>query len=339
LGRARLERVGSGSELPDWNPKHFLDTAEMTYAFAIGYDWLYHVWTPEQRTVLRTAMVTEGFEPALIAYRSPGKGVGWWVTSEHNWNQVCHGGIGIGALVLADEEPQRAGEILTNVVRYLPLAMKHFAPDGAWDEGPGYWSYATQYNVAILAALQTALGTDYGLSQIPGFDQTGNFPVYIAGPIGRTFNYADGGDRAGGAAQLFWLASRFNKPGWASYQMNFAERSPNAFDMLWGASWSAPQSGTTTTASVFPLDRYFRDAEVVTMRSAWNDPNATFVGFKAGDNKANHSHLDLAPLCWTRWVIAGHSIWRVIITACPAILAANAGTTIACAPKDRTPLC
>jgi hypothetical protein len=28
------------------------------------------------------------------------------------------------------------------------------------------------------------------------------------------------------------------------------------------------------------------------MRSAWNDPNATFVGFKAGDNKANHSHLD-----------------------------------------------
>jgi hypothetical protein len=46
--------------------------------------------------------------------------------------------------------------------------------------------------------------------------------------------------------------------------MNFAERSPNAFDMLWGASWSAPQSGTTTTASVFPLDRYFRDAEVVT---------------------------------------------------------------------------
>jgi hypothetical protein len=207
LGRARLERVGSGSELPDWNPKHFLDTAEMTYAFC--HRLRLAVPRVDARAAHRIAHRNgnEGFEPALIAYRSPGKGVGWWVTSEHNWNQVCHGGIGIGALVLADEEPQRAGEILTNVVRYLPLAMKHFAPDGAWDEGPGYWSYATQYNVAILAALQTALGTDYGLSQIPGFDQTGNFPVYIAGPIGRTFNYADGGDRAGGAAQLFWLAS------------------------------------------------------------------------------------------------------------------------------------
>jgi hypothetical protein len=29
------------------------------------------------------------------------------------------------------------------------------------------------------------------------------------------------------------------------------------------------------------------------MRSAWNDRDALFVGFKAGDNKANHSNLDL----------------------------------------------
>ena len=28
-------------------------------------------------------------------------------------------------------------------------------------------------------------------------------------------------------------------------------------------------------------------------RSAWNDPKAVYVGFKGGDNKANHSHLDL----------------------------------------------
>ncbi len=26
----------------DWNPSHFLDVAEMTFALAIGYDWLFH---------------------------------------------------------------------------------------------------------------------------------------------------------------------------------------------------------------------------------------------------------------------------------------------------------
>ena len=32
-----------------------------------------------------------------------------------------------------------------------------YGPDGAWAEGPGYWRYATQYNVVFLAALETAL--------------------------------------------------------------------------------------------------------------------------------------------------------------------------------------
>jgi hypothetical protein len=33
--------------------------------------------------------------------------------------------------------------------------------------------------------------------------------------------------------------------------------------------------------------------DVATFRGAWEDDQATFIGFKAGDNKANHSHLDL----------------------------------------------
>ena len=32
--------------MPDWNPSHFLDTAEMTMAMAVGYDWLYAELTP-----------------------------------------------------------------------------------------------------------------------------------------------------------------------------------------------------------------------------------------------------------------------------------------------------
>ena len=29
----------AAAAFPDWNPSHFLDTAEMTHAFAIAYDW------------------------------------------------------------------------------------------------------------------------------------------------------------------------------------------------------------------------------------------------------------------------------------------------------------
>jgi hypothetical protein len=42
------------------------------------------------------------------------------------------------------------------------------------------------------------------------------------------------------------------------------------------------------------LDRYFDGpVEVAVFRSAWDDPNALFVGIKAGYNQVNHGHLDL----------------------------------------------
>ena len=284
LQRAWIE-LEAAAQFKDWNPGHFLDTAEMTHAFAIGYDWLYHAWTEAQRDVLREAIITHGLRPALDSYRGKG-GHGWWVRSHHNWNQVCNGGIAAGALAIADEEPELAGKIIRAGLVSLQRAMKQFAPDGAWSEGPGYWNYATSYNVMHLAALQSALGTDFGLSEHEGFDQTGDFPIYLTGPTGRTFNFADGGDSAVRAPQLFWLGRTFGRPLYSRYQRVHAR--PTALDVLWYDGQAvAPDMGDE------PLDRYFRGPEVVTMRSAWDDPSALLIGFKAGDNKVNHSHLDL----------------------------------------------
>ena len=159
------QELAAAAKFPDWNPRHFLDTAEMTHAFAIGYDWLYDEWTPEQRATLQHAMVEKGLKPALKLYRAHSG----WTQAHHNWNQVCNGGIGMGALALADVEPQLAGEALCAAAESIQLAMAEFAPDGAWKEGPGYWNYATSYNAVFLAGLQSALGTDFGLSRMPAF--------------------------------------------------------------------------------------------------------------------------------------------------------------------------
>jgi hypothetical protein len=34
------QELEAAAAFPDWNPSHFLHTAEMTHAFALGYDWL-----------------------------------------------------------------------------------------------------------------------------------------------------------------------------------------------------------------------------------------------------------------------------------------------------------
>ena len=276
------QELAAAANFPDWNPRHFLDTAEMTHAFAIGYDWLYDVWTPEQRATLQQAMMEKGLKPALKLYRAHSG----WTRARHNWNQVCNGGIGMGALALADVEPQLAAEALHGALESIQLAMAEFAPDGAWKEGPGYWNYATSYNVVFLAGLQTALGTDFGLSQLGAFKDTGLFPIYLTGPLGRTFNYADGGDHSIFAPQMFWLAREFKQPVLAWDERRTT--SPSALDLLW-----FDPAGDSPKTAALPLDKYFRGAEVAVLRSEWDNPKALFVGFKAGDNKANHSHLDL----------------------------------------------
>lgn len=273
------------TQFRDWNPSHFLDTAEMTLAVSIGYDWLYEKWTPGQRQQLRESIVAMGLNPGLSVYRKRSG----WSKSRHNWNQVCNGGMTVGALAISDAEPDVAAEVLHSALTSLPLAMQEFRPDGGWGEGPGYWRYATEYNVYLLAALRTALGTDFGFGDMSGFAVTGDFPIHFCGPTGLTFNYADARDHWSGAPQLFWLATAFDQPAYARAQLPYAGDAPDPLDLLWGAAWLKSAEAPHEQ----PLDRLFTGVQVVTMRTAWNDPSATFVAVKGGDNRVNHGHLDL----------------------------------------------
>lgn len=287
-----LETVAA---FPDFNPRHFLDTAEMTHALAIAYDWLYDDWTEQQRRVLREAIVTHGLKPGLAVYQ---KRSGWH-RAVHNWNQVCNGGMTVGALAVAEEEPALAGQILHHAIGSVRLAMATYAPDGAWPEGPGYWAYATSYNVLMLAALESALGTDFGLANMPGFSQTGLFPIYMTGPTGRAFNFEDSGDRIGRADCMLWLARRFGRPEFAWYAF---QARPSAAGMIWSS-----QKAKDPVVAGLPLDKYWRGVEVATLRSTWNDPEAVFVGIQAGSNRVNHNHLDCGS--WVldalgqRWIV------------------------------------
>ena len=280
--RAKRE-LFAAADFPHWNPSHFLDTAEMSHAFAIGYDWLYDYWTPEERTRIRDALVEKGLKPSVKIY----EGEGWWAKSVHNWNQVCNGGETIGALAVADEEPQLAGFIVANALRSIPKAMASYAPDGGWAEGPGYWNYATRYNVYFLAALESALGTDFGLSKMSGFDKAGLFHICCQGPFDLSFSFADAHAGGGHASEMFWLARKFDQPlyAWSERQ---CVREPDPWDLLW-----FDPRGKGPIAGGQPLDAHFRGVDVAFLRSAWEDPKAIFIGFKGGDNKANHSHLDL----------------------------------------------
>jgi hypothetical protein len=270
---------------PDWNPSHFLDTAEMSAALGIGYDWLFDVLAADERKAIRAAILEKGLAPGLECYRGKAK-FGWWTKSAFNWSQVCNGGLAVGALAIADEEPQVAAEVLASGLKAVAGAMRHFDIDGGWDEGPGYWGYTLHYTSYYLAALQSALGTMGDLEKTPGLAEAGMFRLYFCGPTNHTFNFADAGDGVGSSPAMFWLARTFKRPVYAWHERQNLR--PSAFDLVWFS-----EEGQGPRETDLALAKRFRGVDVVFFRSAWEDPKALWVGFKGGDNKANHSHLDL----------------------------------------------
>jgi hypothetical protein len=282
--RAVLE-MKTVSAFPDWNPSHFLDTAEMTTAVAIGYDWLFDELAPADRETFKNAIVTLGLKPGLKVYESK-KG---WPKSPANWNQVCNGGMTVGALAIADLEPDLARTIVAAGRASIPTAMASFAPDGGWAEGPGYWGYATMYNVFYLNAIECALGTDFGLKAMPGVSVTHRFRMDFVGPTNQTFNFADAHTGPGSTPQMIWFGRAFNHAEAVRWEVERTGDRPNIFHLLY-----LPGAPRTTTAAAPALDSIYRGIDVAFLASAPpGDKNALWVGLKGGDNAANHSHLDL----------------------------------------------
>ncbi|MGA2716523.1 MAG: hypothetical protein ABSG41_25800, partial [Bryobacteraceae bacterium] len=270
--RRAMAELRAAANFRDWNPAIFADTAEMTHAFALGYDWLYNVLSPEDRALIRDAIVTKALDQAIPLYqRETG-----WTRTPWNANIVCNAGLGLGALAIAGDSDKTIDDKCSAVLRYafdsIPHGLATYGVEGSWPEGSSYWESVTMYACAFFAALQTALGNDYGLSASHGVDRAGRFRIYMTGPTGKVFNFADSVEDAGTAPEMFWLAKRFSNPVFAWNEQKLLEHAthPDAYDLAWfDRDAKSPQQPPP-----WALDAIFRGVDISCFRSAWDDPNA-----------------------------------------------------------------
>jgi len=288
LQRAEKEMLAAAA-FSDWNPSHFLDVAEMTAALAIGYDWLHDDLPQASRLTIRQAILEKGLEPSL-----KNKG---WARGHNNWNQVCNGGITLGALAIMEDKPDLALKLVHRAVNGVQVVMKYYEPDGAYPEGPGYWVYGTSYNVVLLAALESALGTDFNLSKAPGFARGASYYQHVTGPTGWYFNYPDSGSRGGFQPAVFWFAQKYGQPSlaWHQHQL-WKDALAHGTSSLVRSRFAPLILCWRADKQAVPKDLYWRGRgsnPVAMFRTSWTDQDATYLAIKGGSPGVSHGHMDV----------------------------------------------
>lgn len=276
----------------DWNPYHFLDTAEMMRAVATGYDWLYNYMSVSDRTKVREALVDMGLKQIIEDYNNvPGRRRTWlWAQSAEpdNWNLVCNGGALIAALAIADEEEEICSQVLDSGLKLIQKAVLLYGPDGAWYEGPGYWEYATSYYVGLMSAMNSVFGDTFGYMNVPGVAETGYYINALSGHTG-VFNFHDAVSDKISSPTLFFLSDVLDDASLAQLRLDFMvdnDVKATSKDMMW---YNTSMTGASVT---MPKDYYYRDTEVVTMRSNWNGASAIMTGLHSGKINVYHGHMD-----------------------------------------------
>jgi hypothetical protein len=291
LKRAELE-LNAVSKFDNWNPTHYLDVGEMTMAVAIGYDWLYDELKDSTKLNIRQAILKNTFETSKVEEYN------WYKRTSNNWNQVCNAGVVYGALATFESNPDISKEIIEEMLKTNLLSMESYAPDGAYPEGAGYWAYGTGFEVMLLAALESALGSDNGLSKSPGFLKSAEFMLYVNSPIGMCFNYSDCGASTGHAnVPLFWFAKKTNNPNLILEENNplkaltltkTTDERLLPIVLIFGkdinfANTTAPKKTVWAGKGITP---------VVMVRSEWKNTSGEYLGVKGGSASSSHGHMD-----------------------------------------------
>ncbi len=289
------------SSYPNWNPQHFLDVAEMTAALAIGYDWnFYHLDMREKETI-RNRIVEFGLNPGLDVYQNPDNKPHVWYKMGGYWNQVCTGGLVLGALAIGEDFPELKDNIVYHSIKNLIPTLNIYQPDGVWYEGPDYWDYANSYLAMTISSLMTALEHDFGLSKRPGLSKTAEFYINSVSPTGELFNFADTeSSKRSLSPALIWYSKTYDLDNVVGYYKEILESNVTSSSigyghdrdrlfylaLPWFVDWQ-PKAIPKPKAK-----KYEGLVDFLFLLGQNNNDNSIYLAAKGGKGTLNYQQLD-----------------------------------------------
>lgn len=280
----------------NWN-NYTLDTAEICFAVAIGYDWLFDDLSTNTKEKARNAILNY----ALI----PEKFKDFW-DSTSNWNQVGIGGLSFGALaILGDGNAQmdtQATFYVNNILVKNPKSMNTYS-NGNYQEGAMYWSYGTTYEVMLLSALEGIYGENHeGINRLtysPGFLESAEFMQYVTGPTSLYFNYMDSTAKRSPLPATFWMAKKANNSSLVSEELKLLK---NGGYLTTNIEETRFLPITLIYAKDIVLNNLqqpqkklwygYGEQPVAMVRTDWKGSTGKYFGIKAGTPTYSHGQMD-----------------------------------------------
>lgn len=287
-------RMCDTSVFKDWHSYHALDFSETTYIVGLAFDWCYDVLTEEQKTTLKDSIIRNGLKEVLRDLNDdPTRERTWHWSSPNstaypqNWVAVCCGSNNLAALAIGDEPgaEEIAGDVISKGLVPIKDLLGEFAPDGAWFEGPSYWEYSMKYLVQTAASFDTALGTDFGLTNSPAYSEGPYYMIGNAGPAG-CFNMNDCAQDLVDTPDFFWISDKLHDPALTKYRLNFVSSSNSDFrNLIW---YNTEYANDSTPIAE---DGMWREFMIASGRTGY-DNNDLYVAIHGGEDGRNIGDLD-----------------------------------------------
>ena len=322
-----------------WGPGHFLNCADGSAPFSTYLDWCYNGYvdlynsgeTKYDVTKLEQILYVKGVLEGVLSthgayteYTSPPVGAGGslYPSRENNWNAVCTAGMVSSALAILGSELTYDYTVFSNKVEYvingsisdwsawlissniktlMEFGMGQYAPEGAYIESPGYWEYGTNNFFELCSALKSASGTDYGLMDCWGIDQTCYFAVHTESSDFKTFNFHDGSMGQQNSSMFFFVADHFGDETLAKVRLAHMEGGKNIsmMDLFYYPMGELQEEEMS-------YDYFSKQLDLYCARSSW-EKGALYVGMMGGINKLGHGQIDAGSFVYhnagTVWII------------------------------------
>ena len=289
---------------PDWGESTAMVGAKVIRGFACGYDWAYHVFTPQERAEIENILINKAAAIVMKQYKGLLSNGYTVLHAYHNQAMGVQTDYVMFAIAINDLVPNVSEYIFREISQNLPNTFVEISDDGGFAESMEYWNYGVGNLIASVASFEECIAPGKTLPDCLNFALQANFAmspdhvIYYDGAT-KCFNYNASTCGRVSSPAFLRIADRYDQSQYAWYELTKNQSDPS---MLYGGMDACAAivyyNPEKVSSADFVLDKFYKNDRQygpngISMRSSWDRETMLFAAMQGGDNETFHAYNGL----------------------------------------------